>query len=276
MKSQLTTLQLRTIDLKPGEESSPSSFPFNLPLIRHFKLLKLESPVTFFTGENGSGKSTFLEAIAASANLPTAGGADVETDESLSGPRQLGEQLRLGWSKRTRRGFFLRAEDFFRFQQRTNSTGRELGDLAAQYEAELETDPGNAEGIRRARGYILGQKSALEERYGEDADAQSHGEAFLNFFEQRLVPGGLYLLDEPEAPLSPLRQLAFLSLLKRFVAQNCQFLIVTHSPILMAFPGAKLLDFNQHPIAAVPYDEVEHVALTRSFLNNPDSYLRRL
>lgn len=269
-------LQLRSIDFKPYTELAQPSFPFNLPLLRQFERLELDSRVTFFTGENGSGKSTFLEAIACCAGLPTAGGADVETDESLSGPRQLGEKLRLSWSKRTRRGFFLRAEDFFRFQQRVNSTGRELGAQAAQYQAELETDPDNAEGIKRARGYILGQKRALEERYGEDADAHSHGEAFLNFFEHRLVPGGLYLLDEPEAPLSPLRQLAFLSLLKRFVGLNCQFLIVTHSPILMAFPEAKLLDFNQHPIAAVPYDEVEHVSLTRSFLNNPDPYLRRL
>jgi predicted ATPase len=276
MKTSVSTLQLRTIDLKGYTELAESSFPFNLPLIRQFQMLRLESPVTFFTGENGSGKSTFLESIAASANLPTAGGADSETDDSLSGPRRLGEQLRLGWSKRTHRGFFLRAEDFFRFQQRMNDKGRELGDLAAQYQAELETDPDNAEGIQRARGYILGQKRALEERYGENADALSHGEAFLKFFENRLVAGGLYLLDEPEAPLSPLRQLAFLSLLKHFVGQNCQFLIVTHSPILMAFPGAKLLDFNSHPIASIAYDEVEHVALTRSFLNNPDSYLRRL
>lgn len=269
-------LQLRTIDLKPNTNFAQSSFPFNLPLIQHFQRLTFESPVTFFTGENGSGKSTFLESIAASANLPTAGGADIEVDTSLSGPQQLGERLRLGWGQRTHRGFFLRAEDFFRFQHRINDTGRELGDLAAQYEAELETDPANAEGIKRARGYVLGQKRALEQRYGENADAHSHGEAFLNFFEHRLVPNGLYLLDEPEAPLSPLRQLAFLSLLKRFVGQNCQFLIVTHSPILMAFPGAQLLDFNRHPIAPVAYDEVEHVALTRSFLNNPDAYLRRL
>ena len=268
--------QLRSIDFKTYTEFAESKFPFNLPVLRQFERLGLDSRVTFFTGENGSGKSTFLEAIASCASLPTAGGTDVETDDTLSGPRQLGEKLRLSWAKRTRRGFFLRAEDFFRFQQRINSTGRELGDLAAQYEAELEAHPENAEGIKRARGYILGQKHALEARYGEDADAHSHGEAFLNFFEHRLVPGGLYLLDEPEAPLSPLRQLAFLSLLKRFVDLNCQFLIVTHSPILMAFPGATLLDFNQHPIATVAYDEVEHVSLTRSFLNNPESYLRRL
>ena len=251
-------------------------FPFSLPLTSQFEPLKLESAVTFFTGENGTGKSTLLEAIAASANLPTAGGHDIASDDSLAPARELGNWLRLGWSKRTRHGFFLRAEDFFAWQRRINTNQTELGDLADKYTAEIESDPANADGIKRARGYILAQKQALEAKYGEDADAYSHGEAFLHFFEQRLVPGGLYLLDEPEAPLSPLRQLAFLSLLKRFVALNCQFLIVTHSPIVMAFPDAVLLDFNKLPLAPIAYDDVEHVYLTRAFLNDPQAYLRRL
>lgn len=257
-------------------DSPRREFPFDLPLVRRFQTLELSNSVTFFTGENGTGKSTLLEAIAASANLVAAGEFDIERDESLNGARELGKWLRLGWTKRTHRGFFLRAEDFFRFQHRIGRSQKELGELAASYEAELETDPQNAEGIRRARGYILGQKSALESKYGANPDARSHGEAFLHFFEQRLVPDGLYLLDEPEAPLSPLRQLAFLALLKRFVALDCQFVITTHSPILMAFPGAALLDFNAHPVSPIAYDDVEHVSLTRAFLNHPDAYLRRL
>ncbi|HEX8464064.1 MAG TPA: AAA family ATPase [Abditibacterium sp.] len=267
-------MHLTHLELEPDAPTAP--FPFNLPLIRQFQPLRLESAVTFFTGENGTGKSTLLEAIAASANLPTAGGDDVENDDSLAPARELGRWLRLGWTKRTRRGFFLRTEDFFAFQRRVNQNQKELGDLAARYEAELETDAANAEGIKRARGHILAQKRELAAKYGENADARSHGEAFLHFFEQRLVPNGLYLLDEPEAPLSPLRQLAFLSLLKRFVAQNCQFVITTHSPVLMAFPGAVLLDFNACPIAPVAYDDVEHVGLTRAFLSNPQAYLQRL
>ncbi|RYG68638.1 ATPase [bacterium] len=265
---------LTRIDIKPGGPTG--EFPFSLPLVRHFKPISLASAVTFFTGENGTGKSTFLEAIASASMLPTAGGEDVEVDESLSGPRLLGDQLRLGWKKRTRRGFFLRAEDFFRFQHRVNQNQKELGDLANSYTAEMEANPSDAENIAFARGFILGQKQQLENTYGANADARSHGEAFLNFFEKRLIAGGLYLLDEPEAPLSPLRQLAFLALLKQFVALDCQFIITTHSPILMAFPGALLLDFNAHPVAPISYDDVEHVALTRAFLNNPEAYLRRL
>ncbi len=267
-------LHLRRVEMKPNAPNG--AFPFALPLVRHFEPLQLDSAVTFFTGENGAGKSTLLEAIAASAGLPAAGGFDIESDESLGAARKWGKYLRLSWASRTRRGFFLRAEDFFRFQHRVNAGQRELGDLAAQYEAEIADNPREEANIRRAQGYILAQQRELRERYGENADARSHGEAFLHFFEQRLVPGGLYLLDEPEAPLSPLRQLAFLSLLKQFTARECQFLIVTHSPILMAFPGAQLLDFNVAPIRPIAYDEVEGVALTRAFLNAPDAYLRRL
>lgn len=266
--------QLCRIDVKPDAPSE--GYPFSLPLMRHFGPLQLPAAVTFFTGENGTGKSTLLEAIAANAGLPAAGDAEIQVDETLSEARKLGDHLRLGWKKRTHRGFFLRAEDFFRFQQRVNSLQFGLSQLAGQYSRDLVEEPENREGILRARGYILGQKRQLEDTYGADADARSHGEAFLHFFEKRLVPGGLYLLDEPEAPLSPLRQLAFLSLLKGYVARDCQFIITTHSPILMAFPGAQLLDFNAHPIAPISYDDIEHVALTRSFLNNPDSYLRRL
>src|SRR5688572_356255 len=98
----------------------------------------------------------------------------------------------------------------------------------------------------------------------------------MKLFEARLVPGGLYLLDEPEAALSPLRQLALLSQVKAMVSQNCQFLIATHSPILMAFPDAQIFSFDQQPIAPIDYDDLEHVRLTRAFLSDPQAFLRRL
>jgi predicted ATPase len=120
------------------------------------------------------------------------------------------------------------------------------------------------------------QKAALTTRYGGDLDARSHGESFLALFQSRLVPGGLYLLDEPEAALSPMRQLALLSLMKQMVAQQCQFLIATHSPLLMAFPDAVLLHFEGSLIQERPYDEVEHVVLTRAFLADPAAFLHRL
>jgi predicted ATPase len=98
----------------------------------------------------------------------------------------------------------------------------------------------------------------------------------LKLFQSRFVAGGLYLLDEPEAPLSPQRQLALMSMLKEMIDQEAQFIIATHSPILMAFPGARILSFDDHPVREAHYDDVEHVSLTRAFLNNPQSFLRRL
>jgi len=123
---------------------------------------------------------------------------------------------------------------------------------------------------------VRGQRRALANRYGEDADARSHGESFLQLFQSRFVPGGLYLLDEPEAPLSPQRQLALLAMLKGMAAQDSQFVVATHSPILMALPGADILSFDQPPVRRIAYEEVEQVSLTRDFLNNPEAFLRHL
>jgi predicted ATPase len=116
----------------------------------------------------------------------------------------------------------------------------------------------------------------MKSRYDGDLQAHSHGESFLTLFQSRFVPNGLYLLDEPEAPLSPIRQLAFLSMLKAMVEQEAQFIIATHSPILMAFPEATIYSFDDAPIHPVKYEELEHVKLTRAFLNDPGAYLNHL
>ena len=264
---------LKRISLKstPDDET----FPFNLAVVRQLEEIELRTPVTFFVGENGSGKSTLLEGIAAAINLPAVGGADVSHDETLEAARRLARVLRLGWNRQTRRGFLLRAEDFFNFSRRMNNTSREMDELAARYEKELEARPNDA-GLMRARGSMLGQKAAIAARYGENLDGRSHGESFLQLFQARLVPNGLYLLDEPEAPLSPLRQIALLSIIKEATEQNCQFLIATHSPILMALPGASILSFDEFPLREVEYGELEHVTLTKAFLNSPQSFLRHL
>ena len=117
---------------------------------------------------------------------------------------------------------------------------------------------------------------AIQDRYGDGLDCHSHGESYLELFQARFVPGGLYLLDEPEAALSPLRQLGFLSLLKEMVGRDAQFIIATHSPILMAFPEAKILSFDQSPLQNIDWTSLEHVTFTRDFLNNPKEYLRHI
>ncbi|HEY0321540.1 MAG TPA: AAA family ATPase [Pyrinomonadaceae bacterium] len=263
-------VHLRTINLKPGAKRA-DTYPFNLPLFKKFRSINFERPVTFFVGENGSGKSTLMEALAAAIGSITVGGDDLQRDKTLGHARRTGAQLKLTWQKKTGRGFFLRAEDFFNFARRVNRMSEELEEMSKEFEGYL-----SGYALQLAKGAVGGQRRALVEKYGEDADAFSHGESFLRLFRERFVPGGLYLLDEPEAPLSPQRQLALLSMLKEMVSEDAQFIIATHSPILMAFPESVILSFDHAPLKKIDYDETEHVSLTRAFLNNPESFLRRL
>jgi predicted ATPase len=263
-------VQLQSVSLKSSVKKS-EQFPFNLPLVKNFRPVEFRSSVTFFVGENGSGKSTLLEAIGAGLNLPAIGGEDISRDETLSHARAFCKHLKFTWRQKSHKGFFLRAEDFFNFARRLQSMQKELQEIADSFEEEYS---GYALGL--AQGAVIGQRDALIARYGQDLDANSHGESFLKLFQSRFVPGGLYLMDEPEAPLSPQRQLSLLAMLKEMVAENAQFIIATHSPILMAFPNATILSFDSHPLREVSYDDVEHVSLTRAFLNNPNSFLKHL
>jgi predicted ATPase len=260
---------LKSVSVK-RTSGDATGFPFSLPLVQSFTSLSFDIPVTFLVGENGSGKSTILEAVAAAAGCVTVGSENIERDTTLDSIRAFSRCLRLAWVKRTHRGFFLRAEDFFGFAKRLRTMAHELQEEADKYS-------GDDYGSRLARGSLLGQRRALVEKYGENLDANSHGECFLKLFEERFVPEGLYLLDEPEVPLSPLRQLALLSMLKQMViTRNAQFIIATHSPILMAFPGARIYNFDEIPPCVVAYHDLDHVSLTRDFLNNPEQFLRRL
>ena len=126
------------------------------------------------------------------------------------------------------------------------------------------------------RCHTWNELHALRSQYGRHLNTYSHGESFLELFQSRFQPNSLYLLDEPETPLSPMRQLTLLAMIKEMVAQKCQFIIATHSPILMAYPEATLLSFDYNPAQPVAYDTLEHVTITRSFLNNPEQYLLHL
>jgi len=265
---------LLSVERRAGGDAH--AFPFSVPAVRALGTLDLRAPVTFFVGENGSGKSTLLEGIAAAAGLPTVGSHDVDDDASLGGQRALGAALRLAWRTRTRRGFFLRAEDFFGFTKRLAQLRADLQGRVAEVEREYREQGRSAYAMGLAAGPAAGSLAELERRYGADLDAMSHGQSFLKLFEARFVPGGLYLLDEPEAPLSPHSQLALLALLGDMVAQDAQFVVATHSPILLAYPGARIYSFDESPPAVVPYDELPHVAVTRDFLAAPERYLRQL
>jgi len=261
---------LRSVRRRSGGDEA--KFPFSVPAIRSLEGLDLAAPVTFFVGENGSGKSTVLEAIAAAARLPTVGSDDVQADDTLAAQRELADALQLVWGRRTRKGFFLRAEDFFGFTKRLAVMRAELQARMAEIEVEYADRSAYSKGL--AAGPVRSSLAALETRYGLDLDANSHGQSFLKLFRSRFVPGGLYLLDEPEAPLSPQSQLGLMAMIADMVAEEAQFVIATHSPILLAYPGARIVSFDEIPVKPVAFEELESVRLVREFLAAPERYLR--
>ncbi len=266
-------IHLRSLQVR-REAIWPDRFPYTVAALNTLDRLDFTTPVTFLVGENGSGKSTFLETLACAVGSITVGSEQVESDRSLAVLRDFAGHVRLTWSKRTRRGFFLRAEDFFGYARKLEAIGRELEEDLDTVTRDYATRSLRAQAY--ARSAYAGQLGALQRSYGRGLEARSHGESFLALFQARFVPDGLYLLDEPEAPLSPLRQLSFLALLQQMVKQGAQFIIATHSPILLAFPGATILDFDTLPVRATSYDELAHVQLTREFLAHPEQFLQQL
>lgn len=234
---------------RPGVEDDRNRFPLSLPFARNLDI-RFEHPVTFFVGENGSGKSTLLEAIAGLCNLPVGGGGRNELAD-FQGPHvvsELAPLLRAGFKRKPRDGYFFRAE----FQSR----------FATLLE-ERRNDPD-----------FLGDPYA---RYGgRSLHERSHGEAFLAMFSAWMAPG-MILMDEPEAALSPQRQLALLVQMANLTrAGGVQFIIATHSPIILTFPGAVLLSFDGGVIEQKQLRDTEHYRITRGILENPEQYWRRL
>jgi predicted ATPase len=266
-------LTLRSLELRPPAQW-PSKFPYSLGFLRDLPKIEFGSPITFLVGENGSGKSTFLEALACAAGSITVGSESVQTDPSLRAVRDFSAHLKLAWTKRTRRGFFMRAEDFFGYARKMAQIREDLeADLAGLDHEYQDRSPAAQSLVRLPYTREIGE---LQRSYGESLDSNSHGEAFFKLFQERFSGEGLYLLDEPEAPLSPTRQLSLIALLKQMVDQSGQFIIATHSPLLLAYPGAQILSFDGGRVHPVAYEDLEHVTVTRSFLNNPQAYLKYL
>ena len=229
-------IHLRSIALDGSDALQQDIFPFNVPAIKTLTKLEFTTPVTFLVGENGSGKSALLETLACAVGSITAGSESVKTDKTLESARLLARHLRLTWSKRTNRGLFLRAEDFFGYIKRLSQMRVELEQDLHNLDDEYKGRSSHA--LSLAQMPYQNELGALKGRYGRGLESYSHGEGFLEFFQARFVPNGLYLLDEPETPLSPKRQLALLAVLRNMVQQNAQFIIVTHSPVVMAYPDA--------------------------------------
>lgn len=257
-------------------EDRPDCWPYTIPAVQGLDRIAFDAPITLLAGDNGTGKSTLLEALAVKLALPAIGRVDAGRDETLAGLRPLARGLTLAFEKRPASKFFLRSEDFFNF---TVGLQKQREEMRAELQRVNEEYAGRSEFARnQARMAFAGTIGDMEGRYGKDLlESASHGESFLRLFQERLVPNGLYLLDEPEAPLSPMRQLTLFCMIKDLCKeQNCQFVIATHSPILLSFEGAVVYDLDQSPPVRANWEELPGVKLMKSFLNSPKSYTSRL
>lgn len=263
---------LSTLRLKNFPEEEQDTFPWSLPLIKNLETLTFEKNISFFVGENGSGKSTILEAIAAYTEVPLAGSLRLEEDESLAASNRLADYLSIRYAEKTRHGFFIRAEDFIGFSRNIKNQIKELDD-------EIEEVKANFTGgdIKLTIGTLEGEKNNYIKRYSKDLEAMSHGEGFLKFFTSRITAKGLYLIDEPEAALSPTRQLSLLSLiLEKVKTTGSHFIIATHSPIIMSVPNSEVFHFQEGLITKIDYKETEHYQLTKMILDTPEQIMKEL
>ncbi len=240
---------LRKVSLKREHISSYEAYPFSIAAVRELNDLEFHSDVTFIVGENGCGKSTLLEAIAVAWGFNPEGGTVNFRFSTHVSHSDLHNYIRMVKSvHRPKDGFFLRAESFF--------------NVASDIER-MDAEPSTQPPVINSYG-------------GRSLHQQSHGESFLALALNRFGGNGLYILDEPEAALSPTRQLAILRRIHQLVTAESQFIIATHSPILMAYPGAKIYLLDETGFTGVSYKDTEHFVVTRDFLNNPDRTLSTL
>lgn len=223
---------LREIVLKTEIIENYEAYPFNIPSIKNLKSLIFHPDVTFFVGENGSGKSTLIEAIAVALGFNAEGGTKQSTFSTKRSHSELHRYIKTIKSfKHPRDGYFLRAESFYNLATLMDETG------------------------------YLG-------RYGgKSLHQQSHGESFMATLVKKLQGDGLYIMDEPEAALSPSRQMSAFSAIHQLVKQQSQFIIATHSPILLAYPRSKIYQFTETGIIEIKYEDTEHYSVTKDFLN---------
>lgn len=224
--------------VRPDAEIDHESYPFSIPAVREIENIEFHPCVTFFVGENGSGKSTVMEAIAVALGFGAEGGTKNVRFQSAGSISPLHDSLRLARGVPTPRDeYFLRAESFFNVASYMDETG-----------------------------YLDGYG-------GKSLHTQSHGESFMAVLLHKLRGNGIYLLDEPEAALSPSRQLAALTAIHQLVEDHSQFVIATHSPILLSYPNSKIFLFDKSGVSEVAFEDTEHFTVTKDFLNN---YPRRL
>ncbi|RHW35742.1 ATP-binding cassette domain-containing protein [Neobacillus notoginsengisoli] len=248
MKLERHTQFIREIILKKEMVESDDRFPFQLPVIRNFQDLVLHPSVTYIVGENGMGKSTLLEGIAVAYGFNPEGGTLNFNFSSYDSHSDLHEYLRLV------KGVFMPTDNFF-FRSET------FYNLAT-----------NIEEMDR----VGGGGRIIDSFGGKSLHEQSHGESFFAAFNERFQGNGLYILDEPEAALSPLRQMSLLARIDQLVRTGSQFIISTHSPVIMAYPDAKILEITEEGINETSLENTSHYTLMNQFFNDRERFLRHL
>lgn len=239
---------LRSVELLRERIPTTRDYPFNVGAIRSLNSLKLHPKVTYIVGENGMGKSTLMEAVAVAAGFNPEGGTKNFNFSTQATHSPLYEYIRLVRGRnKPRDGFFFRAESYYNLATNIDELDRE----------------GGGPPIRDSYG-------------GKSLHEQSHGESFFAAFIHRFTGKGLYILDEPEAALSPLRQMAMLSRIHELVQKSSQFIISTHSPILMAYPDSTMYNLTTEGIEVSTLEETDHYIIMKEFLNHKDKMLREL
>ena len=232
---------IRSVVLK-RDRVDPEAYPFSIPAIRQLDELELDPHVTLLAGENGSGKSTLVEAIAIAAGYNAEGGSRHMTVSTRPSHSALHEHVRLvRGTRRPRTGYFLRAESFF-----------------------------------NVATYVESIPEAVASHGGRPLHERSHGESFIALVTHRFGPNGLYILDEPEAALSVRGELALMRRMHDLIAEGSQFIISTHSPVLLGYPGARIYVLSDDGIAQTRYEDTDVFELTRSFLEDRDRFLHHL
>lgn len=233
---------VRSLTVKRDQIEDPGAYPFSIPALRDLEELALDPAVTFFVGENGSGKSTLIEAIAIAAGFNPEGGSRHVRSRNRASESSLSRYLRLvRGTRRQRDGYFLRAESFF-----------------------------------NVATYIEGLDNGLGPYGGRSLHEQSHGESFIALIANRFGPDSFFVLDEPEAALSLRGQLALMRRMHDLVAEGSQFVISTHSPVLLGYPDATIYALSGDGLRKTTYEQTENYELTRSFLDDRDQFLRHL
>jgi predicted ATPase len=236
---------IASVELLRERIPNAQQYPYSIPSLRNLHKLEITTPVTFFVGENGSGKSTLLEAIALVEGFNPEGGSKNFSFSTRASHSELCQCMRLSRNPRRLKdfdGYFFRAESFF--------------NVATELDVNLS--------------YFLSSYG------GKSLHEQSHGEAFFSLVCNRFKGNGLYLMDEPESALSPSRQLSFLAIMQKLVLSGSQFIIATHSPVILGFPGAQIYEFSTKSIKQVAYEDTEQYKVTRAFLTRTKKMLDQL